>query len=99
MERGGGSVTALGRRRRGLGGADIGERLGIRRSGASYHVPEIIGKLGVRNRYEAAAWPDRPPWWATAIAPIAAMWRRAAGRVPGGAGGVALAEATSDAVA
>ncbi|MEX1253127.1 MAG: LuxR C-terminal-related transcriptional regulator [Dehalococcoidia bacterium] len=62
--------------RLGLTDAEIGERLGISRPGVSYHVGEIIGKLGVRNRYEAAAWPDPPPWWAGALAPLAFLWRR-----------------------
>ena len=53
--------------RLGLTDAEIAQRLGISAGGASYHVSEIIGKLGVRNRYEAAAWPERPPWWATCL--------------------------------
>ncbi len=74
-----------------LSDAQIGERLAISRRGASYHVSEIIGKLGVRNRHEAATWPRRPPWWATGIAPVALFWRKAAGGLPGGASAVALA--------
>jgi DNA-binding CsgD family transcriptional regulator len=62
--------------RLGLSDAQIGERLGISRPGVSYHVGEIIGKLGVRNRYEAAAWPDPPAWWARPLAPLAFLWRR-----------------------
>ena len=63
--------------RLGLTDAEIAQRLGISAAGASYHVSEIIGKLGVRNRYEAGAWPERPPWWATAMAPVALFWRKA----------------------
>jgi DNA-binding CsgD family transcriptional regulator len=59
--------------RRGLTDAEIAASLGISRRGASYHVSQIIAKLEVRNRYEAAAWPDRPPWLAGL--PFIAMWR------------------------
>jgi DNA-binding CsgD family transcriptional regulator len=68
--------------RQGLSDAQIAERLGISRPGVSYHVGEIIGKLGVRNRYEAAAWPERPPWWATAIAPVALLGRKLSAALP-----------------
>jgi DNA-binding CsgD family transcriptional regulator len=54
--------------RGGLSDGQIAERLGITRGGASYHVSEIISKLGVANRHEAAAWPQRPPWWSSAQA-------------------------------
>jgi DNA-binding CsgD family transcriptional regulator len=40
----------------GLTNDEIAERLGISESGARYHVSEIISKLGVVSRYEAAAW-------------------------------------------
>ena len=86
----------------GLTDSQIADRLGISASGASYHVSEIIGKLGVRNRHEAAAWPNRPPWWATATAPVALFLRNvspvlpikpstAAAAVAGGLFGAALA--------
>jgi DNA-binding CsgD family transcriptional regulator len=74
--------------RLGLTDAEIAERLGISLKGASKHVSEIIGKLGVRNRYEAAAWPE-PPWWAAALAPVAVVWRHARAMLPAKAGGVA----------
>jgi len=60
--------------RRGLTDAEIAASLGISRRGASYHVSQIIAKLGVQNRYEAAAWPDRPPW--LAVFPLIATWRQ-----------------------
>jgi hypothetical protein len=38
----------------------------------------------VRNRYEAAAWPQRAPWWstATALVPIGWLWRRSTRLLP-----------------
>lgn len=63
--------------RLGLTNAEIAERTGLSTGGVRYHITEIINKLGVRNRYEAAAWPERPPWWATALAPMALFWRKA----------------------
>jgi len=40
--------------RRGHSNREIGRRLGVSLAGAKYHVAEIIGKLGVRSRGEAA---------------------------------------------
>ena len=68
--------------RPGLTNGEIANRLGISVAGVRYHVSEIIGKLGVRNRYEAAAWPARPPWWLTAGAPLALFWRQAKALAP-----------------
>jgi Tol biopolymer transport system component/DNA-binding CsgD family transcriptional regulator len=42
--------------RQGLSNREIAERLGVTYDGARFHVSEIIGKLGVSNRHEAAAW-------------------------------------------
>jgi len=77
--------------RLGLSDAQIAERLGISRPGVSYHVSEIIGKLGVCNRHEAASWPERPPWWAAALVPVALLWRKATALSPVPASTVALA--------
>jgi DNA-binding CsgD family transcriptional regulator len=45
----------------GLTNPQIAQRLGITDSGARYHVSEILSKLGVGTRSEAALWtPDRP---------------------------------------
>ena len=62
----------------GLTNPQIAERLGISLDGAKYHVSEILGKLGVTKRDDAAIWsPGRRTWWAAAFAPIAGVWRRA----------------------
>ena len=45
--------------REGLTNEQIAERLGISRDGAKYHVSEILGKLSVSDRIEAAAWYSR----------------------------------------
>jgi DNA-binding CsgD family transcriptional regulator len=42
--------------RRGLTNQQIADRLGISLPGARYHVSEILSKLGVDSRQEAAAW-------------------------------------------
>lgn len=50
-----------------LSNEEISDRLGISLDGAKYHVSEILGKLGVQNRREAALWtPDQRPWWRSA---------------------------------
>ena len=50
----------------GLTNEEIANRLGITVSGAKYHVSQILSKLGVATREEAAAWPagTRRGWWA-----------------------------------
>jgi len=58
-------VLALLRER--LTNEQIASRLGITLDGAKYHVSQILSKVGVATREEAAAW--RPPearrgWWA-----------------------------------
>ena len=45
--------------RDGLTNEQIANRLGISESGAKFHVSEILGKLGVSSRAEAAAWTPR----------------------------------------
>lgn len=63
--------------RLGYTNAQIAQKLDISANGVKYHVSEIMGKLGVRNRKEAALWPNVPrPWWAVAFAPIFVFWRR-----------------------
>ena len=64
--------------REGLTNPQIAERLDFTLDGAKYHVSEILGKLGVASRDEAARWePSERPWWATGAAPMAWLWRRA----------------------
>jgi DNA-binding CsgD family transcriptional regulator len=50
----------LGLIREGLTNEQIAERLGISFSGARYHVAEILAKLGVSSRREAALWSPEP---------------------------------------
>ena len=75
----------------GLTNREIARRLAISPAGARYHVSEIIGKLGVRNRYEAAVWPKRPPWWLPAAAPGLMLWQQAKSLVPVKLSSLALA--------
>ena len=57
----------LGLLREGPTNPQIGHRLGISLAGARYHVSEILGKLGLNSRFEAAAWqPTRIPSWRAA---------------------------------
>jgi DNA-binding CsgD family transcriptional regulator len=46
--------------RQGLTNEQIAERLGISADTAKFHVSEILGKLGVTTRREAAAWRGQP---------------------------------------
>jgi DNA-binding CsgD family transcriptional regulator len=50
----------------GLTNEEIARRLGITLDGAKYHVSQILSKLGVATREEAAAWrpEERRAWWA-----------------------------------
>jgi len=56
--------------RDGLTNEQIAERLNITRHAVRYHVSEILSKLGVSSREEAAAWqPEKAePMWAGALA-------------------------------
>ncbi len=63
--------------REGLSNEAIAQRLGVTLAGAKYHVSEILGKLGVSTREEAARWREgERPWWASALAPLSFLWRR-----------------------
>ena len=68
-----------------LANPEIAERLGITRDAVKYHVSEILSKLGVSSREEAALWhPSERPWWAAwpiwaKIAGVATMAAAVAG--------------------
>jgi len=47
--------------REGLSDQAIAGRMGISLDGAKYHVREILSKLGVSSRHEAAAWERQEP--------------------------------------
>ncbi len=47
--------------REGLSNGQIGRRLGISTDGAKFHVSEILTKLGVSSRREAAGWTGETP--------------------------------------
>ncbi|HEX5479986.1 MAG TPA: LuxR C-terminal-related transcriptional regulator, partial [Dehalococcoidia bacterium] len=62
--------------RQGLTNEEIAQRLGITHDSAKFQVSEILGKLGVANRYEAASWRPEPEsgrrrTWA--LAPVAVL--------------------------
>jgi DNA-binding CsgD family transcriptional regulator len=58
--------------RQGCTNEEIAERLGISIDGAKWHVSEIISRLGVTSRHEAALVEDHSRrWWAGALAPLA----------------------------
>lgn len=60
--------------RDGLSNDQIASRLGISLDGVKYHVSEILGKLGLENRHDAARWrPEERRAWA--LAPLS-FWRR-----------------------
>lgn len=87
--------------RDGLTNREIAHRLGISRAGAAYHVSEILSKLQVRSREEAAAWSPEAEvlsqrrWRVPAPAFVPAMLQRLlAGSVAKAVGGAVLAGAS-----
>jgi Tol biopolymer transport system component/DNA-binding CsgD family transcriptional regulator len=57
--------------REGLSNEQIAQRLDVSLATAKYHVSEILTKLGLTSREEAAAWQPEAvavPWWRRAIA-------------------------------
>jgi DNA-binding CsgD family transcriptional regulator len=72
--------------RQDLTNEQIAQRLDISYATAKYHVAEIISKLGVQTREQAAAWqPKALPWWQRALAWVP----RRALPLAGAAGGLA----------
>jgi len=61
--------------RRGLTNEEIAQELGISPDGVKYHVSEILRRLHVETRHEAAAWQPAPsrPRWAVLLAPVLAI--------------------------
>ncbi len=57
--------------RQGRSNPEIADRLSISVEGVKYHVSEILSKLSVSSREEAARWrPDGAgPWWSLALQP------------------------------
>jgi len=74
--------------RSGASNAQIAERLGITERTAQFHVSEILSKLGVASREEAAALPlpERRRWWAAWP-----LWARIAGAATVAAAAAGLA--------
>ena len=78
--------------RRGLSDQEIADALDLTLGGAKYHVSEILTKLGVSSREEAAAWqpPEgRPTRWGRALALSLAVKIAGAAVVIAAAAGVA----------
>ena len=80
--------------REGLTNEQIADRLGISLDGAKSHVSEILGRLGLSSREEAAVWrpEERRPWWAAVPLPAWPLWAKAVGAaaVVAVVGGLAL---------
>jgi DNA-binding CsgD family transcriptional regulator len=66
--------------REGLSNEQIAERLGISLDGAKFHVSEILGRLGVGSRNEAAGWQPEEGERATACLASTRVGRRSLGR-------------------
>lgn len=58
--------------RRGLTNEEIARELNISADGVKYHVSDILGRLGVRNRHEAAVWQPEAEGsrWTMLVAPL-----------------------------
>ena len=73
--------------RQGKTNPQIGQQMGISLAGARYHVSEILGKLGLSSRLEAATWqPSRRVWWRAGLLafllwPFKNLWWGSAAKV------------------
>src|SRR5216110_1179246 len=64
-----------------LANPEIAERMGITRDAVKYHVSEILSKLGVSSREEAALWrPSERPWSPIAFVDGRVVWRSGVAR-------------------
>lgn len=89
-------LEVLGLLREGMSNGQIATRLSITERTARFHVSEILSKLGVAGREEAALWnpAERKPWWMALLHwPI--RWSivvkiAGAGLLAGTAGGIGL---------
>ncbi len=61
--------------RRGLTNEEIAQALNISPDGVKFHVSEILGRLGVESRHDAALWQMEPKRsrWSLALAPVVAV--------------------------
>ena len=78
--------------RENLSNREIAEKLGISLNGVKFHVSEVLTKLGVPTRLEAARWRRPKPggWRLGAIAPLV-FWRKLNWFAPSVAGGLGIA--------
>jgi DNA-binding CsgD family transcriptional regulator len=66
----------LGLIRLGRGNREIAAELGLSSESIKSNVKTLRQKLGVRNRYEAAVWPEKAPWWwLPGVAPVLFWFR------------------------
>ena len=82
----------LGYLREELSNEQIAQHMGISIAGVKYHVSDIIMKLGVENRHDAARWTgDQRPWWQPAGALFSIPRPRLSWLSPAVAGSLAVA--------
>ena len=80
--------------RENLSNQEIAQKLGISLDGVKYHVSEVLTRLGVRNRLEAARWrPPRPGHGGLAAVMPLVFWRKLGWLAQGVAGGLGIAVA------